>query len=413
MPVIKKNRVRPMAPGHISEGGIFRFLLCIICLVFVAGYFYPAPVSAAAPGYWPIGALLDLTGPGKVKGAEQYDAMMLAIQDINSQGGVKGRLLDLSVFDTRGDKGELLAGAERLRRDHHALLLLGPTNAANVAVLRSYAESKKIPVILIQGQEPLIKSRKLRTYWTFATTVNFDAELKALFSYFRKKRCKFLGGLLENSPESRKIALWIRGYSPEYGLKIQCFGAFNPNQEDIGLKIRQLNRCEPDIAILWGNWQIAPLIQANLPVLQVPLAISHHVFFHYPSALQIPATSLIYAALPPVLFWQGIPGGTTTAFLVARFLNAWGQDAFQDLPVEQQLAVAQAWDGIHLAARGIAFSYRVRSAVIRESIEQKIPPFVGVTGTYSPDKRNHSKLLPGSLITIRCMGARWSAVKNR
>ncbi len=384
-----------------------RFLALMVSFLFV---YSAATMPVAAGQTWPIGVLLDLSGPGSMNGAAAFKAVRLAAEEVNIQGGIRGRQVQIVVFDTKGQADLLLSGARKLQHDQGALIILGPTAKENVLPLRRYAESSKIPLILIQGIEPLLKSRGLKTKWTFSTTLNFDAELKRLFSYFRRKQYEDLGGLLDNTPSARKTALWIRGYAPEYGLKISCLGRFNSNREDLLLKLGYLARCEPDIAILWAGWSAAPLVHSTIQRNEVPLALSHQLFFNSPSAVTLPVGSLIYMAVPPVLYWEAVPRTSPSYFITRRFVESWGAD-FQNMAPEQKLAAGQAWDGLRLACRAMSASYNIGRAALRESLEEKVAPFPGVTGLFSPDKRDHSRLSPKSLLLLRCMGSRWSVVK--
>lgn len=399
----KKKIFNPLA-------AIFTFCVCSLCLI---SLFFPGICTAQGeqPGIT-IGVLLDLSGPGSATGAAAYTAIRLAAEDINRQGGVRGRKVRITVFDTKGEKDLLLSGAERLQHEQRAMVLLGPTSRSNVLLLRRYAESSRIPLILIQGTEPILKFSKLKTAWTFSSTLNYEAELKALFSYFRKKHYETLGGLVNNTSSGRRTGLWIKGYAPEYGMKISCLGIFNPNPEDLSLKLKYLSRCEPDMAVLWGDWGTSSLVHAGLQRLDIPLSVSHELFFKNPSDLGLPVGSLVYAVVPPVLFWQQIPRSSPSYFLTKRFVESWGAD-FQDLTARQQLAAGQAWDGLRLACRAISLAHRFNRGAIRSSLEENIADFVGVTGTFSPDKRNHSGLKAKSLLLLRCMGSRWSIVNNR
>jgi len=381
------------------------FLVNIFCLaIIVSGNCW-----AAGYGSITIGALLDLSGPGSINGEAAYKAARLALEDINLQGGIRGHRLQLSVFDTRGQKELLISGARRLQREQHARLLLGPTNRNNVSSLKDYAEANKIPLILIQGLDPLLSFRNKQARWTFSTTLNFDAELKALFSYFRKKHYETLGVLLFNSPKLRKVGLWLKGYTPEYGLRVSCIQVFNPYQDDLAMKLEYISRCDPDIAILWANWQEAALVQGNLKNSDVPMAISHQLFFNDPKTIALPLSSLIYVAVPPVLCPQSIPRSSQAYFMARRFADSWGAD-YEGMAPEQKLVAGQAWDGLRLACRAISLATTLSHEAIRSSLEEKIGPFIGVTGTYHPEKRDHSGLRHDSLLILRCMGAKWSAV---
>ena len=398
-----------MKPIHPPKRA-FALLICLVAFCLL-GPTHPLKANGQDQATVTVGALLDLSGPDSSIGVSAYKAIRLAAEEINRQGGIKGRKLNIAVFDTKGQKDLLLLGAGKLQHEYGALALLGPTAEANVTLFRRYGETNKIPVVLIQGLEPILKFAGVKTAWTFSTTLNFDAELKALFKYFKMKRYETLGGLLDNTASVRKVGLWIRGYAPEYGMKITCLGSFNPNQDDFAMKLRYLSRCAPDIAIIWTGWPASSLVQTNLRGIDVPIALSHQIFFKDPQTLALPVGSLIYIVVPPILFSHAVPSTCLSYFVTKRFVDLWGHD-FQTMPPVQQLAAGQAWDGICLLRRAMSATQRLSPKEIRYSLERNIAPFVGVTGVFSPNKRDHSGLSPNSLLLLRCMGSRWSLVKR-
>lgn len=388
-------------------------LLLVLCFVAVSLYLFP--INAIAQDNSSsiiIGALLDLSGPYSKEGKAAYSAIRLAVEQLNTQDGIKGQRIEIAVFDTKGRSSSLLSGAHQLQSRYDALLLVGPSSPFNVLLLRKYAETNRIPIILISGFEPILKFKNIKTLWTFSSTINFDSELKALFLYFSKKGYKTLGGLIENSKANQKLNLWLRGYTPEYGMTISCLNSFNPNQEDLILKFRYLSECEPDIAMLWAGWDAAPLIHRNLAATAVPLALNHQLFIKNPSDLHLSDGKLLYVVVPPIFFYSSLSKSSLSYFVIKRFINAWGPD-FENLSLKEQLAAAQAWDAIQLASRGIFAASAITRAALRDAMEEKIDSYIGITGTFSPDKQNHSGLLPESLLILRSLGTRWQPILLR
>jgi branched-chain amino acid transport system substrate-binding protein len=94
-----------------------------------------------------LGAVLSITGAGGVYGPQTRDGMMLAVDQINSSGGVNGAKLDLTVLDDTSDKATSAQKAQTLIQSNQVLALLGPTLSNSAVAVHPLAESLKVPIL--------------------------------------------------------------------------------------------------------------------------------------------------------------------------------------------------------------------------------------------------------------------------
>ena len=384
-----------------KKTGVFVVLVFWLCLFWV----FPSSLKASAT--IKIGALLDLSGPFSTLGATAFKSIRLAVENINLQGGIKGVPVEVLVYDTGADETRLVEGATELKRQG-AVALIGPTAAKNCLLLRRFAENKRIPLMLIAGTSPVLTFSGIKTRWTFSTTLNFSSELKALFSVFQKRGYQNLGVLVQTGSFYKELFLWIRGYAPEYGLRLGCAEGFNLNQEDISGKVKYLNRCGPDIVLFWANSQAKPLIHGIMQYLDIPVGLSHTL---YSANLIQPANStsmLAFVAIPSALAPPGLK--RSLSFNARNFLNSWGNE-LETIGFEQRLYAAQAWDGINVLTSGLKAGGAKGRSSLRYALENSVKDYFGVIGKFSYDKRDHSFLDPSSLQVLRCFNGHWSLVR--
>src|SRR5215471_6947024 len=74
-----------------------------------------------------LGAILSITGAGGVYGPQSRDGMNLAVDEINSSGGVNGAQISLSVQDDASDKAQSAQLAQTMIQQDQVMALLGPT----------------------------------------------------------------------------------------------------------------------------------------------------------------------------------------------------------------------------------------------------------------------------------------------
>jgi branched-chain amino acid transport system substrate-binding protein len=391
------------------KSGMFR-VCALFCLLFMP----LAPgLSAAASGPIVIGGLFDLSGPNFDLGEAAVTAARAAVRELNETGGIGGRNVEFAVVDTFGQGDRMLAGAKTLNDQHGAAILIGPENPALNDLARRYAETYKRILFLVSGIEPMLPLRKKRITYSFSTSLNLSAEIKALFRFLRSKRISVIGAALESSGEGRRVGLWIRGFSREYGLRLACMGYFDPEVENLALRFSQLDRCSSKLNIIWADWDGSEHIWGAILGMRNPAALFH-------TALEPPVDDQgrarfmpvkIYGVAPAIFLKDAVPSWHPCAFQCRRFLRYMDPEELADMDVHQLLVAAQVWDAIHMAARAIEKAGSTRPEPVKEALEEKILEYRGVTGVFRPGKSDHSGLQPKSLLILEWMGRAWRPVQ--
>jgi branched-chain amino acid transport system substrate-binding protein len=95
----------------------------------------PLARGAGAQETITVGSILDATGPINVYGVPMIDATRLAIDDINANGGVLGKQLELVEYDAQSDNAKYSEFANQLiLKDKAAVIMGGITSASREAI---------------------------------------------------------------------------------------------------------------------------------------------------------------------------------------------------------------------------------------------------------------------------------------
>ena len=94
-----------------------------------------------------IGAVYSITGAGGVYGPQSRDGAQLAVDQINSSGGINGAQINLTVEDDTSDKSVSAQKAQTLIQQNNVLALLGPTLSNSAVAVHPLAESLKVPIL--------------------------------------------------------------------------------------------------------------------------------------------------------------------------------------------------------------------------------------------------------------------------
>jgi len=95
------------------------------------------------------GAVFSLTGAGGVYGPQQKNAVELAADVVNRQGGVNGAKLDFAIEDDNSDKQQSAQVTQRLVQQNQVLALLGPTLSNSAVAAHPIADSQHTPMLAV------------------------------------------------------------------------------------------------------------------------------------------------------------------------------------------------------------------------------------------------------------------------
>ncbi|NIA08252.1 MAG: ABC transporter substrate-binding protein [Nitrospiraceae bacterium] len=377
--------------------------LCLTLALLIAERVSASPIL--------IGGLWDLSGDQHREGRAALMAAERAIELLNFQGGIDGRRLKLVTADTRGEPGRLLLEARNLTEDSRVMVLLGPSNEVLARVLKDYAEAHEMPVVLTAGYEPLLCSKKKSIRWTFSVSIGLRSTIKAMFHRIARSHLGPVVPLVADSPKGKRISLWIQGYGPEYRLHVLPAQNFGLQDTDVVTQLQQSIEEGARTVIAWGPKNLGPVLLHSARGMAIHIAVpvqlfSSHMLKEYRAPLSL------WTAAPPILLGHDLAPSHPCAFVVGRFLESF-KGKMKGLSVEEILSAGEAWDAVHLVTLGLRRSLPGLSREgLRSAIEDLKQRYYGVMGVFRPNKRDHSGLMPASLVVLEWTKDGWRPVTS-
>ncbi len=140
------------------------------CVLVIALTFLLSPaVSVSEP--IKIGAMFISSGPMGGYGKHGRQAIQLAVDQINADGGVLGRNMEAIVEDTKLKKDVAMALAERFVNQDKVDFLMGPTSSGIAMGLTEFARENKKILVLTQAATDALTGAKFHPY-VFSTLSN-------------------------------------------------------------------------------------------------------------------------------------------------------------------------------------------------------------------------------------------------
>lgn len=141
-------------------------LVSIVIVIALIGVFYFAEESNQES--IKIGVTLSETGPGSELGIENRDGMLMAIDEVNSNGGINGQPLELIILDNQGNPEKAKENFLETENTHAPLLHVSSLSSISTAV-SPLAEERKVVLMALSATATNVTVDKTWTYRYFPT----------------------------------------------------------------------------------------------------------------------------------------------------------------------------------------------------------------------------------------------------
>lgn len=103
-----------------------------------------------------IGVILPMSGTHAAFGHMQKNSMLMAVEDINSRGGINGEMLELDIHNSGGRIRSARAVVDHFVKNKQYPVVLGGFSSKVAAALADKCEQRQIPLVVVTGSEDAI-----------------------------------------------------------------------------------------------------------------------------------------------------------------------------------------------------------------------------------------------------------------
>jgi branched-chain amino acid transport system substrate-binding protein len=197
-----------------------------------------------------IGAFTSLTGNFAPWGLQVRDGMQLAVDDINAEGGVDGRPLELVVVDDQSNADEATGGIERLIED--GVVAVGGTISSDVGLATArIAEELETPLFLVKaGSEEILTADSRYTFRTCLPAAPMVAG--PIAQYAVEEGLTRVGAIIADYAWGQAIGAALEVEFEAVDIELQVEVAPVP-ETDFTTYLRSLQSFEPDLLVATGH----------------------------------------------------------------------------------------------------------------------------------------------------------------
>lgn len=233
--------------NKIKYGSI---LAITILVVFALSHSVPKKDSSAQ-GTIKIGSISALTGVGAAIGEEERKGAQLAVNEINTSGGIEGRKLELVSEDVSLDKIKNAATvAEKLVNVDNVVAIVGPQWDEPAAPILPIVERAKVPMIGADNSDQLEKDTQYDYF--FSTWYDNRVGVRELLRFSQSKGYKNIAIIRPLSAGFWEFtANTFIDEAPKYGVNvIENIDMGNPLSVDFRTSISKIKAKKPDAVFI-------------------------------------------------------------------------------------------------------------------------------------------------------------------
>ena len=204
-----------------------------------------------------VGVLLPVTGNNATDGKDMLNAMKMAVEKLNDDGGVSGKKLKLEVADDACDPQTATTAANKLVSKGVKAIVGGYCSGATLPATGVF-DNAKIPMIVVAANSSELPTQGYEGLFMINGLVPDQAQTGA--DYFKDKDAKKIAIIHDNSAYAKDLADFAKKSIEENGGEIIAFEAINPEEKDFGSLMTKLNSLNPDGTYFTGYYAAGGLM---------------------------------------------------------------------------------------------------------------------------------------------------------
>jgi branched-chain amino acid transport system substrate-binding protein len=378
--------------------------LIALAAVWTAALALPAAAQNKEPIR--IGAVLSTTGPAGYLGDPQLKTLQTYLAQINQEGGVLGRKLELVHYDDASEAGKANGFAKRLIDDDKVDFLIAGTTTGATMAMAPLVEKAGIPLISLSGAVVVVEPVKK---WIFKTPHTDRMAAEKVFEDMKKRGFTKVGLLSETSGFGQSGAKETKLVAQKYGITLVADETYGPKDTDTTAQLTKI-RGVPGIQALlvFGLGQGPAVVTKNAAQLgmKLPLYQSHGVASNEFLKLAGPAAEGVRMPSPALLVANSLAANDPQRPLVTSYAATYWKQ-YKDEP---STFGGYALDALTLGLHAIRTSGGTNKEAVRNALE-KTRGFMGTTGQFNMSATDHMGLDLSAFRMVEVKNGGWSLLK--
>ena len=241
------------------DGGARAALLCALVFACVSPAFAADPIK--------IGAIFGVTGPAAYLGAPEERTAKMVVADINRNGGILGRQVQLIVKDSGASAEKAISFAKQLIDEDNVAAIIGPTTSGESMAIKDICEKAGMPMVSCASAETI--TTPVAKY-VFKVPQKDNYIVEWLYGTMKKLGISKIGVIAANTGFGNGGKAQLEKYASRYGMTIAIAEVYDSAATDLSALLTKVNAAGVQAVV---NWSIEPaqsIVAKNMRQLKMP-----------------------------------------------------------------------------------------------------------------------------------------------
>jgi branched-chain amino acid transport system substrate-binding protein len=375
---------------------IFRMVFVLTFSFLMAGAVFAAPPVK-------IGALFSVTGPASPLGEPERNTAVMMVDEINKAGGIKGRKLELIVYDTQGDATKAVQAVNKLIKDDKVVAIIGPSTTGDSMAIIPVIEKSQIPLVSCAAGVKITDPVKK---WVFKTAQNDVLAVMRIYKNLQKQKISRVAILTVSDGFGSSGREQLKLQAKEFDIRIISDETYGPKDTDMTVQLTKIRNSAAQAIICWGTNPGPALVARNAKQLgiKLPLYMSHGVSSKKFIDLAGEAAEGIMLPSGKVIVADQLPDSDLQKKTLLNYVNKYRVK----YKVEGDHFGGHAYDAIMLIKNAMEKG-GFTPAAIRDQLE-KTKKFAGIGGTFSFSAQDHAGLTSDAFVLVKVEKGDWKLI---
>ncbi len=351
-----------------------------------------------------IGALLDNSAGNKPLGDAEKLALEMMQEQINADGGIDGRDIEI-VFRDYGKTGaDVVALASELIEQEKVVAILGPSDTTASLAIIDTVDSAEIPLISCAADERITLPVGT-SEWVFKTPQTTFMAVQEVYAYIHAQGITDIAIMTDKQGFGAGGKKDLVDQADDYSLTIKSQQEFNNNDSTWDSYISNIKSSGAKAVVVWGTnpgpANFAKALKNQAP--EIPFFGSHGIanmsFITLAGAgaegVIFPSGKLIVASQLP----DSDPQKTVLLDFIADYEAKNGVGTCNTF-------AGHAYDALTMLKTAIEKAGSTNKAKVRSQLE-KIKDFAGTGGVFNMSAEDHCGLSQGCMINVKIQNGQW------
>lgn len=351
-----------------------------------------------------IGAVLAISGPAGFSGTPQDRILRDQVAVWNKAGGISGRQVKLTVYDSEGNTTKAVQAIRRLAESDNVDVILGPTSSGEALSAIGAINELKVPLLAFAASSKITDPV---TPYVFQVAPSDKIGVPALLRALQVRNIKRIGVMSTADGYGQSGAELIKQLAAKHGLSVVAAEEMNRQDTDTTPQILRIRQASSDALVIWVSPPAAQVVLRNAKA----VGYAKPIFNSYAAATLDVLAQAGTAAEGTYVISQRLgtkPENLVAADrfkpLIAKVSNDYSA-RYKELPTQFG---GLAYDGLLIVEKAVA---AISGPITRESLRNAIEKVEldGTNGRFRYSAANHNGLDENSdsIIVMKAHQGAW------